>query len=596
MKIKKNDKKQLKAKTDKKMWDLLIPLLLILCVMPLIVRLHIYHCGYNKYPWFSDNDIMSDFYTYYKEQFFAVVVVFVTIILIFRMVLYKEKRKRSIYYLPVVIYIGMVILSTIFSVNPMASWVGNLDSFENCIVLSGYGIVSFYAYQILEDDSDYKILYYGLLVMSIPMLLVGYLQVAGVNLLQMDWFQKCIMSAEEFAQYGGSVEEIFSGNNVYLTLYNPNYAGVFLVMLSTVALMLWITEKEKKKQILLGIWCVALLILVWFTYSRSTLVALAVVSFLVFLQSKAFWTIKKKRQILAAIGGLLVVFVVFDALNHFKYFNRIAEKNEREPISSMTTDEHGIHIVYDSVAYQICVENDELICSWEQSKKQTTRRENEGELSLPFEDAKALYEKDDNRIVLFLADNMMNFLLLEDGYYYETISGEPVTMKEVEKTDFHGLEYLGSARGYIWSRTVPLLKHYLLIGSGPDTFAEVFPQDDYAGKLVYSDDPTRIIEKGHNDYLTKWVQTGMISLIALVCFYIVVCKAGKQSFVHAQESFGQRFGLGCYYACIAYMVMSMFNDSTLQTAPMFWIFTGVVLSVGAENGRRNRYDESGRYI
>ena len=177
-------------------------------------------------------------------------------------------------------------------------------------------------------------------------------------------------------------------------------------MLSMVAGMLWMTEKEKKKQILLGIWCVALLILVWFTYTRATLVALAVVWLLALLQSKTFLTAKKKRQILAVIGSLLVVFVVFDACNHFKYFHRIAEKNEREPISSMTTDEHGIHIVYDSVAYQICVENDELICSWEEGKKQTTRRENEGELSLPFEDAKALYEKEDNKIVLFLADNI----------------------------------------------------------------------------------------------------------------------------------------------------------------------------------------------
>ena len=128
--------------------------------------------------------------------------------------------------------------------------------------------------------------------------------------------------------------------------------------------------------------------------------------------------------------------------------------------------------------------------------------------------------------------------------------------------------------------------HHLgnFIGSGPDTFAEVFPQEDYAGKLVYSDRPDMIIEKAHNDYLTKWVQTGGISLICILVFYVLFIRLGwrfffqKKTAFHAIDTMQRRLGLGCYIACLSYMFTSLFNDSTLQTSPFFWVFAGIALS------------------
>lgn len=40
-----------------------------------------------------------------------------------------------------------------------------------------------------------------------------------------------------------------------------------------------------------------------------------------------------------------------------------------------------------------------------------------------------------------------------------------------------------------------MLKHDILKGSGPDTFAEVFPQNDYAGKMIYAESTGRIMER-----------------------------------------------------------------------------------------------------
>ena len=68
-------------------------------------------------------------------------------------------------------------------------------------------------------------------------------------------------------------------------------------------------------------------------------------------------------------------------------------------------------------------------------------------------------------------------------------------MVEIPHANFHGLEYLGSGRLYIWSRILPMLKHDILKGSGPVTFAEVFPQNDYAGKMIYAESTGRIMER-----------------------------------------------------------------------------------------------------
>ena len=54
-------KKQTKQKEKQQGFnDLLIPMLLILCIMPFIVRLALYSCGYAKYPWYSDEDVIMD--------------------------------------------------------------------------------------------------------------------------------------------------------------------------------------------------------------------------------------------------------------------------------------------------------------------------------------------------------------------------------------------------------------------------------------------------------------------------------------------------------------------------------------------------------
>lgn len=580
--MKKQQKRKHNTNAQQGMWDLLIPLLFVIIVLPWVVHLAIYSCGYAEYEWYAVDDVLADFYCYYKSYFLDVVAIFAAIVLAFRLGLYKEKRKNMKMYLPLLIYGILVIISTIFSVNPQASIQGNFESFESCLVLISYIIISVYAYQIMEYERDYKIIWYAIVGIAAAFSVIGLLQIFGLDLMNFSWMQRLLMSKEEFELYGGSIEDVFAKGQVYLTLYNPNYAGIVLAMLFTVVLVMCVTERHKRKKMGYAILAAMLLILTWYTYARASLLSVVIVlCYMIYLQVKSGRMQIDGKRIAGVFAGVILVlgvFLVLDFTADFRYLSRVFEKNTREPLEYMTTEKDGIHIGYDGISYLLWLEKENLYCKNESTEETIVAAQGE-ELYLPMEaNSKALYMTDQEvSIMLYLADTTLFFVEQEDGYYYKTVSGKLTEMTEVAAADLHGLEYIGSARGYIWSRVIPMLKEYLIIGSGPDTFAEVFPQHDYAGKIVYSDRPDRVIEKAHNDYLTKWIQTGMVSVICIVIFYVMLFWRGKK--VYQKEivfdDMRSRIGFGCYLACVIYMIANFFNDSTLQTSPLFWVFAGI---------------------
>jgi len=167
----------------------------------------------------------------------------------------------------------------------------------------------------------------------------------------------------------------------------------------------------------------------------------------------------------------------------------------------------------------------------------------------------------------------------EQGYYYINDFGKTEKLVSVPAFGFENYGHIASGRGYIWSRSLPLLLKNPLLGTGPDTFPLVFPQWDHVGKANYCKTPYTIIERPHNMYLMIGIQTGIPSLILFLVFYF-------SYFLQSLRIYGRiklngyicQLGLGCLLATISYMVSGLFNDSTLQTSPAFWIFIGLGLA------------------
>ncbi len=150
-------------------------------------------------------------------------------------------------------------------------------------------------------------------------------------------------------------------------------------------------------------------------------------------------------------------------------------------------------------------------------------------------------------------------------------------MGEAESLGFKDKEKLGSGRGYIWSRTLPLLKNSLIWGYGPDNFTIEFPQDDYIGKIRTSyDGSNRIIDKPHNMYLQLATNTGVLSLLAFLVlsgFYIV---QSLSTYIQInKKNHISFFGAGIFIAIFGYLVASFFNDSVAGVTPVFWVLLGI---------------------
>lgn len=559
-------KKNTGKKTKQHFNDLLLPIVVVLCLMPFVVYLAEYDYGYSGYLWHSDDSIMQDFYAYYRSIFFLVILFFVLVILAFSFAIGRENFKRNKIFYPLLAYTALALLSSICSVNRKAAFWGNYVSYQGFFVLAGYCLMIYYTYQIMRRENDYKSILHAIMVMFVPMSLLGWLQVFKNDPLNWDWVQKMLMPDALYEVYGGAVEDVFTGNNVFLSLYNPNYAAIFLVMFACAFLLQFLTAQERREKIVAAVFLLDALVLCWFTYTRAALVAfVVVVAVLMIIIGK-----RRERKVILYIAlsgaGLLVLLLVVDtALFGGKFASRIMDEPKNAKLESILTTEDGVEITYGGAT---CVLRLEDVA------------EGEIRLSLPGECYADSFEWDGEKQILVKLDDITLQFTEQDGtYYYYTEWGKTDSMQNVDAVDFHGYEYLGSGRLYIWSRVLPMLKRYIFLGSGPDTFAEVYPQNDYVGKLVYAENPGRIMEGAHNDYLMRWVQTGLLSLLALLVFYgMFIRKCFRYYRQCGLTAVREKLGFGCFLGCVGYLVCSFFSDSTLYTTPIFYVFAGIALA------------------
>ena len=66
---------------------------------------------------------------------------------------------------------------------------------------------------------------------------------------------------------------------------------------------------------------------------------------------------------------------------------------------------------------------------------------------------------------------------------YYNPQGRLDKLRKVDSIGFENNYDFATRRGYIWSRTFPMLKSTALIGVGADNFVYEFPNNDYVGKV-----------------------------------------------------------------------------------------------------------------
>ena len=588
----KNRKKMQAANAQKRNWKLL-PLQFVLLVLPLILYLYQGNSGYSEYTWNSLDDSYLDVFLQGKVVAFliAAAVALVLAVQKTRKLRQEERKQLLCYFIPLLVYFLMVIISTIFSENLSGSLKGAMSQHEPVWVLLGYLVVLFYAYLVIEKPEDWSQLTTAAIIGSCFMAVVGVFQAAGKDLLAMEGVQRLFVN-NTFIDTNGPLQLMFPVGQAYGTLFNPNYVGTYVAMLVPLLLAGLFTYKKIWQKAVCGASIIGLMVMLFASQSRTGLIAIAAVFvvMLVFLGRK-LW----KRWYLVLPGVLLVIiaFIVVDSRRDFQLTKRLKEmfaiEKAQDVLWGIDTTGNGVRVLYKDTEFTVMMpisKNGYAYIAFENDEEREVTYNEEktyGYFTLSNGDVIAIQ-------TAWYEDGYAFGLNLDGRDYYFTnqvVKGNYKYVNEFGRADecsipanvLPGYERFASGRGYAWGRTIPLLLDHLLIGSGPDTFAVEFPQTDYVARYKVGFEGI-IFTRPHNFYLQMGVQTGVVSLLAFLVFYgiyfVGCCRRYFFCKFQRAEEWG---GFAVFLSTVGFMAAGLANDSLIVVSPIFYVLLGAGLAI-----------------
>lgn len=582
---------------DKKI-TLLLPIMFAVAILPLIVKLHPYSTKLAQFNWYPDNDTTVDVFLYYRQIFLILTAGIMGIILLYK---FRTERGRITFpkiFIPLGIYALLALLSSLFSKYRSFSFTGTFEQFESVFALLSYCILAYYSYSIVKSELELKFIIYALLAGAFVLSLIGLTQVSGHDFYN-TYFGKLLIANSEYAKNPDSLRMMVGKNTVYMSLFNPNYVGVYVSLLFPITLYMALFTKKLWLRLAFGILCAGLLVGLYGSGSTTGLVSVVLtVIFSVLL----LWRYLVKYFYIfipAIIAIILGIFVINLHTNNYlgRQINKLTNIQKSTPLlTDIQTNDDNLVIQYGGNTLKVVFSVDEYgICNFifqdqNDSYVASTLDTLNGPVTITDERFPGFVftpaMKPDNTLGFdAIIDNKLWFFTNQRGdntYYYTNVYGKYDKIILAPSAVFTGYERYASGRGYIWSRTIPLLRNYLFLGSGADTFTMVFPQNDY---VQYRNNgyEGQIMSKPHNIYLQIGVQTGVVSLLAFLCFcgYYIISSAK----IYFRRRFDHTYiiiGAAIFVSVIGYLISGITNDSSITVAPIFWILIGIGIGINTK--------------
>jgi hypothetical protein len=132
-----------------------------------------------------------------------------------------------------------------------------------------------------------------------------------------------------------------------------------------------------------------------------------------------------------------------------------------------------------------------------------------------------------------------------------------------------------SKRGYIWGTYMPILRENILLGSGLDTYLNIFPQNDFIGKhnaytKQYSD---IMIDKPHSMYIMIGLATGIFGVLGFIIFIVLVVQK------YYRNVLVLNLDNSIIAILVAMFIAAIINDSIIPMTLIMFCFGGSVLAV-----------------
>lgn len=570
----------------------MIPVALWFVVIPLIVKVKFYENPLTDYPWYSSASTLGDFFLYYKSLLVTVTGILMLGLIFWQIAIIRKKDVSIDYdmriFVPIMIYLILAAFSSVFSEYGYFCTHGMPDQFETVWNLAAYVVAVFYFYYIVVYHHSEKTI---LLMIFIGATLVGMICV--LQFFKIDIYR--------LIYAGAGYTFTFQPGQVYGPFYNINYVGFYTLLFFPLFLMLCIFGRLLRVRVAAGILAVALFISMIGAQSSSAWIAMASI----FVFAAFFFLLKHVKEkmllwipIALLTAGMLGVCII--AVPKIGAYVQ-ASDTEKTDLENIFTNDENVEIDYKGQKLYIqMLRSDDRI-----SLMLTDQNQNNVAFEYAFYDESYYYAITDERFdgisltPVIISDDPLIYgffaqideknwcftnQLTEDGtYYYINDLGKITKLTpDTVSPDFAPLVHassLASGRGYIWNKTIALLKNYILMGSGADTYALVYPNGDFVDKYNNGYD-NLILTKPHSLYLQIAVQTGMLSLICVLVFYLWYFVSSLRLY------FRQRFdslltvtGFSVMIGTLGYMISGLANDSTVTISPLYWALLGIGIGI-----------------
>lgn len=591
------------------------PIALVLTIVPLIVRMRISEPDEDTLKLYGSS-ANSDLFTQNKEicLIFLSAIILIIAITCFKKFYEKKDKLINIMIICSLIFLGFTFLSALFSKYKHVAFWGIYDRSEGFITIACYILLFIYSIYTFKKTEEFKFILIPILILVYINGFLGLFQFFGSDLIKTS-LGGLIAIPSSYNIDPSKLSLAYESGTIYGTLYHYNYVGSFTALVLPILFGACIIEDDIFLKLLsmggslVGLW------LLFGSTSRAGIIGFgAIIFFACIFFGKLL--LKKKKALLITLACLAVFAVGLNFATSGKIFRRIPslvadglslfksntdfDYRDHIPVKNIEHIDNNIVLTLPTDTLTISFENNDYV--FRNSKNEvvdyksefnskikaydyTTTDANFSNISFRSGKIKSK-TKNDGLMLILNGSNEFMFITRDDNSMHLI---DPKTLEEIdldfpETIGFNGKEKLASSRGYIWSRSIPLLKDTLILGSGPDTFSFDFPQHDLLGKLYAYGTTNMIISKAHNLFLQIGLNNGVVALIAFVILIMVYIIDSFKLYA-LKNKYDEKQILGSILALsvIGYLFTGLFNDSVICVAPIFWIILGVGAAVNFIN-------------
>lgn len=595
-------------------------------VIIMLMRAVTYEMDLSQFFWTNQDLRNTDFFSYCKMVAILIVAALVILILLYRLLTQSFILRKSMIYIPMIIYSVFVLISYFMSEYKEIAWLGYNDRFEGTIVLLAYMLVLFYAINTIYTEKQVKIVVYAIGITSAMLGILGITQAIGKDFFRTTIGQKLItpnamtdtgLTVHQMIDAAAEKGELFynftfKNNEIYQTVYNINYVSFYLTLLIPLFGLLFMHFfTEGKKENMGKIICFGLLFallgfnLIGSASSGGFFGMAIVVLFAFVLLNKRILRWWKPVALLLVITALVagvtyerwipeVSHTIKGASKDTAVAEEISENNNlsghldyietTDGILTVSVDDVEIKMTMDTDTFElgaVDISGNEIDVNLLNAERYEYELGLDAFKNITFQ---PVMDDGNNKYIIMTTTNPEEkkwaFLVDENKMFYLNDLNKLVMLEKVPIKGFEDNLNFGSGRGFIWSRTIPMMSETIIKGFGADTYALYFPQGDYAGKYSAKWNINMIVDKPHNMFMHMWIGTGGISCLAFIAILIMYAIQSFKTYWRRDiKNFLEITGVGIFLGIMGFAFTGLVDDSSVSVMPLFYGLLGLGISI-----------------